>query len=99
MQGQVDVAFEPQFQQGFARRTEGGFGSRFGHGGIVASAPGATGLTGCGAHGTIAGFSPTLARARPALKRMRSFSLRDFDFELPPGLIAQHPATERSASR
>ena len=30
---------------------------------------------------------------------MRSFSLRDFDFELPPGLIAQHPATERSASR
>ncbi len=28
-----------------------------------------------------------------------SFSLRDFDFELPPELIAQHPAAERSASR
>jgi len=29
----------------------------------------------------------------------RSFSLGDFDFELPPELIAQHPAAERSASR
>lgn len=28
-----------------------------------------------------------------------SFSLRDFDFALPPELIAQHPAVERSASR
>ncbi|RZI83592.1 MAG: tRNA preQ1(34) S-adenosylmethionine ribosyltransferase-isomerase QueA [Rubrivivax sp.] len=27
------------------------------------------------------------------------FSLSDFDFELPPELIAQHPAAERSASR
>jgi S-adenosylmethionine:tRNA ribosyltransferase-isomerase len=27
------------------------------------------------------------------------FTLSDFDFELPPGLIAQHPAAERSASR
>ena len=27
------------------------------------------------------------------------FTLSDFDFELPPDLIAQHPATERSASR
>jgi S-adenosylmethionine:tRNA ribosyltransferase-isomerase len=27
------------------------------------------------------------------------FSLRDFDFALPPELIAQHPAAERSASR
>lgn len=27
------------------------------------------------------------------------FSLSDFDFELPPALIAQHPAAERSASR
>jgi len=43
-----------------------------------------------------------LERARPALKRMRSFSsfsLSDFDFELPPELVAQHPAAERSASR
>ncbi len=29
----------------------------------------------------------------------RSFSLGDFDFALPPELIAQHPASERSASR
>lgn len=28
-----------------------------------------------------------------------AFSLRDFDFALPPELIAQHPAAERSASR
>ncbi|HZY17049.1 MAG TPA: tRNA preQ1(34) S-adenosylmethionine ribosyltransferase-isomerase QueA [Ramlibacter sp.] len=30
---------------------------------------------------------------------MRDFTLADFDFALPPELIAQHPATERSASR
>jgi S-adenosylmethionine:tRNA ribosyltransferase-isomerase len=30
---------------------------------------------------------------------MSSFSLADFDFALPPTLIAQHPAPERSASR
>jgi len=30
---------------------------------------------------------------------MRSFSLGDFDFALPPDLIAQHPAPERSGSR
>jgi S-adenosylmethionine:tRNA ribosyltransferase-isomerase len=30
---------------------------------------------------------------------MRNFSLSDFDFALPPELIAQHPASERSASR
>ncbi len=29
----------------------------------------------------------------------RPYSLADFDFELPPELIAQHPAAERSASR
>ncbi len=29
----------------------------------------------------------------------RAFTLSDFDFELPPELIAQHPAPERSASR
>ncbi|MGE5865989.1 MAG: tRNA preQ1(34) S-adenosylmethionine ribosyltransferase-isomerase QueA [Rhizobacter sp.] len=29
----------------------------------------------------------------------RSYSLSDFDFDLPPELIAQHPAAERSASR
>ncbi|MFM1924308.1 MAG: S-adenosylmethionine:tRNA ribosyltransferase-isomerase [Pseudomonadota bacterium] len=29
----------------------------------------------------------------------RSFTLSDFDFELPPELIAQHPAAERSRSR
>ena len=31
--------------------------------------------------------------------RPGQFSLSDFDFELPPELIAQHPAPERSASR
>ena len=41
----------------------------------------------------------TLEWVCPALKRMRSFSLSDFDFELPPELVAQHPAAERSASR
>jgi S-adenosylmethionine:tRNA ribosyltransferase-isomerase len=41
----------------------------------------------------------SLERVRPALKRMRHFSLGDFDFALPPDLIAQHPAAERSASR
>jgi S-adenosylmethionine:tRNA ribosyltransferase-isomerase len=29
----------------------------------------------------------------------RAFTLSDFDFALPPELIAQHPAPERSASR
>jgi hypothetical protein len=48
-----------------------------------------------------------LVRARPALERMiphpsttqRSWRTSDFDFELPPELIAQHPTPERSASR
>ncbi len=30
---------------------------------------------------------------------MRNFTVGDFDFALPPELIAQHPAAERSASR
>ena len=30
---------------------------------------------------------------------MRAFSLSDFDFDLPPELVAQHPALRRSASR
>lgn len=30
---------------------------------------------------------------------MRTFSLGDFDFALPPDLVAQHPAAERSGSR
>ncbi|MGO4390294.1 tRNA preQ1(34) S-adenosylmethionine ribosyltransferase-isomerase QueA [Variovorax sp. M-6] len=30
---------------------------------------------------------------------MRAFTLSDFDFDLPPELVAQHPAAERSASR
>ena len=47
-----------------------------------------------------------LERARPALKPMTftspghsAHTLSDFDFDLPPELIAQHPSTERSASR
>ena len=35
---------------------------------------------------------------RPAMPH-RTYTLADFDFELPPELIAQHPAAERSASR
>lgn len=30
---------------------------------------------------------------------MRDYTLSDFDFDLPPELVAQHPAAERSASR
>jgi S-adenosylmethionine:tRNA ribosyltransferase-isomerase len=33
------------------------------------------------------------------LSGMRNFTVSDFDFALPPELIAQHPASERSASR
>jgi S-adenosylmethionine:tRNA ribosyltransferase-isomerase len=33
------------------------------------------------------------------LSAPRAFTLSDFDFELPPELIAQHPAAERSGSR
>jgi S-adenosylmethionine:tRNA ribosyltransferase-isomerase len=50
-----------------------------------------------------------LERARPALKHTMSlapassalpvYTLSDFDFTLPPELIAQHPAPERSSSR
>jgi len=35
----------------------------------------------------------------PSSAAPRAFTLNDFDFELPPELIAQHPAAERSASR
>jgi len=41
-----------------------------------------------------------LERARPALKQMsHTYTLSNFDFALPPELIAQHPSVERSASR
>ena len=45
-----------------------------------------------------------MERARPALKPVssaspRTFTLGDFDFDLPELLIAQHPAPERSGSR
>ena len=36
---------------------------------------------------------------RVAPSSMRSYTLSDFDFSLPPDLIAQHPAAERSGSR
>jgi len=35
----------------------------------------------------------------PSASASRTFTLSDFDFDLPPALIAQHPAPERSASR
>jgi len=40
-------------------------------------------------------FSPPL----DAIKAKRSFNLSDFDFHLPPELIAQHPTPERSSSK
>ena len=46
-----------------------------------------------------------MERARPALKHMpssapvRRYTLSDFDFQLPPELIAQQPLPERSGSR
>ena len=44
-------------------------------------------------------MASSLERVRSALKRMRQFTLSDFDFDLPPELVAQHPAAERTASR
>ena len=35
----------------------------------------------------------------PSEESARPFTLSDFDFELPPDLVAQHPAAERSGSR
>ncbi|MEI6661346.1 MAG: S-adenosylmethionine:tRNA ribosyltransferase-isomerase, partial [Comamonadaceae bacterium] len=35
----------------------------------------------------------------PASSALPVYTLSDFDFTLPPELIAQHPATERSRSR
>jgi S-adenosylmethionine:tRNA ribosyltransferase-isomerase len=40
-----------------------------------------------------------LSNAQSTKNVKRHFSLSDFDFHLPPELIAQHPATERSSSR
>jgi len=39
------------------------------------------------------------SKPNPHLQAKRLFSLSDFDFHLPPELIAQHPASERSSSR
>jgi S-adenosylmethionine:tRNA ribosyltransferase-isomerase len=39
------------------------------------------------------------SKPSPVLQAKRQFSLSDFDFHLPPELIAQHPASERSSSR
>lgn len=39
------------------------------------------------------------SKPSPVLQANRQFSLSDFDFHLPPELIAQHPASERSSSR
>jgi S-adenosylmethionine:tRNA ribosyltransferase-isomerase len=38
-------------------------------------------------------------KLNPHLHAKHPFSLSDFDFHLPPELIAQHPASERSSSR
>ncbi len=43
--------------------------------------------------------SPAPSAAEGAAAPARTFTLSDFDFALPPELIAQHPAPERSGSR
>src|SRR5881227_1482931 len=59
------------------------------------------GEAGCGTD--MGQFCPPWYGSRPALNGMipsaPAYTLRDFDFDLPPELIAQHPAAERSASR
>ncbi|MBC7683240.1 MAG: tRNA preQ1(34) S-adenosylmethionine ribosyltransferase-isomerase QueA, partial [Ferruginibacter sp.] len=44
-------------------------------------------------------FIPDTPSATPSGNATRSFTLSDFDFVLPPELIAQHPAAERSGAR
>jgi len=44
-------------------------------------------------------LAPGASAAPQATSTARPFTLSDFDFSLPPELIAQHPAAERSASR
>src|SRR5262245_49115171 len=48
-------------------------------------------------------FCPPWHGSRPALNGMnssaRAYTLSDFDFHLPPELVAQHPTPERSGSR
>ena len=51
-----------------------------------------------GAHGTILAARRFFRPVQPAC-HMSSLTLADFDFDLPPELIAQHPVAERSASR
>jgi S-adenosylmethionine:tRNA ribosyltransferase-isomerase len=40
-----------------------------------------------------------IAPRADSMPAIRQFTTQDFDFELPPELIAQHPASERTASR
>ena len=58
------------------------------------------------ARGTIAplftwhgGVPPSSSMHPDSSAAARTFTLSDFDFELPPQRIAQHPAPERTASR
>ena len=48
---------------------------------------------------TISSAQAPLAALNSMPSSSRTFTLRDFDFVLPEGLIAQHPAPERSGSR
>ena len=52
-----------------------------------------------GGHGRILPVSASHWHGPVRPHSMRAFTLGDFDFALPPELIAQHPAAERSASR
>ena len=40
-----------------------------------------------------------MPHSSPPVAGQRDYTLSDFDFDLPPELIAQHPAAQRSASR
>jgi S-adenosylmethionine:tRNA ribosyltransferase-isomerase len=52
-----------------------------------------------GGGGIIAETGTRFKRRRAAMTERRAYRLSDFDYELPPELIAQRPAPERSGSR
>jgi S-adenosylmethionine:tRNA ribosyltransferase-isomerase len=60
--------------------------------------PSLNGMTSPSSLGTAGSAAPAVPSASARAFTLR-FTLADFDFELPPELIAQHPAAERSASR
>src|SRR6185312_1502274 len=93
VQRQVDVAPQTQLEQGLLGRARGRLGGqRLGHGTILPALL----FRFLTWHGFVQPSS-TMHHTLPGAPR--TFTLSDFDFALPPELIAQHPAPERSASR